>query len=113
METLYLKTTSKEQFDIHRQFRDKFFVMTERCFSANEVATAVDKWEIDAIVVGSDAVVQYTPYLSRIVFPCKKIIHIQKPGKDRDCQNPFWGSLYKHLKRHIPMALMSHVLEFV
>lgn len=107
LENAYIKNTPKEQFEIHKKFREKYFLMTERCFSSNEVAEVIDKWNIDAIIVGSDAVVQYTPYLSRIIFPCRKIIHIQKPGEDKDCPSPFWGSFYETLKRPIPMAMMS------
>lgn len=107
LEKAYLKNTPKEQFEIHRLFREKHFMMTERCYSDNDVAKVIDECKLDAIIVGSDAVVQYTPYISRIIFPCRKIIHIEKPGKDRDCPNPFWGSFCKYLKRHIPMAMMS------
>lgn len=107
LENIYIQNTPKEQFEIHKQFRDKYFVMTERCFSAKEVANVVNKWNIDAIVIGSDAVVQYTPYLSRIDFSRRKIIHIQKPGEDKDCPSPFWGSFYKYLKHTVPMAMMS------
>lgn len=107
LENQYLKSTPKEQFAIHHEFRERHFNMTERCFTASEVANVIDKNLIDAIIVGSDAVVQYIPLLSRIVFPCRKIIHIDKPGEDRDCPSPFWGNFYEHLENKIPMAMMS------
>lgn len=107
LESTYLKSTPKEQFEIHRLFREKHFVMTERCFTAQEVAYVIDKCKIEAVIVGSDAVAQYTPIISRIVFPTRKIISIVKPSEDHDCPNPFWGNFYEHLEQPIQMAMMS------
>lgn len=107
LEQQYEKNTPREQFNAHRQFREKYFDMTERCYTTEDVVHVIEKHQIEAVIVGSDAVVQYTPHLSRIVFPCRKIYAIQTPGVDRDCPSPFWGNFHKLLKRPIPMAMMS------
>ncbi len=107
LENYYLKNTPSLQVEEHKNFRDKYFPLTNRCFNDEDIIKEIEKNKIEAIIVGSDAVAQHHPFLSRIVFPCKKIITIKKVSKDRTFPNPFWGSFYNLLEKKIPLVMMS------
>lgn len=107
LDTCYIQNTPFEQYEIHRIYRDKYLPMTRRCYTDDDIVTVIKEEHIKTIIVGSDAVTQHHPFLSRIVFPCKKIVAITKPTKDRMCPNPFWGSFYDKLKDKIPIVIMS------
>ena len=103
----YSSTTIVEQYNIHKDYREKYLPLTKRCYTDEDIVRTICEEDIDAIIVGSDAVTQHHPWLSRIVFPCRKIITIVKATKDRMCPNPFWGSFYNKLDKKIPLVMMS------
>ena len=61
----------------------------------------------EAVIIGSDAVCQHHTLLERIVFPCHKIIAIQKSTSDRLFPNPFWALWNRLLPRPIPVVMIS------
>lgn len=107
LEDIYTKNTPHEQFKEHINFQKKYLPLTERCYTENDIIAVINKYNIEAIIVGSDSVVQHHPLLSRIVFPSRKIITLSKITMDRMCPNPFWGSFYDKLETKIPMIMMS------
>ncbi len=107
LESIYIKNTPIEQYNEHKRFREKYFNMTSKCYNDVDIAKVIDDNSIDAIIVGSDAVAQHHPPLSRVVFPSRKIITISDITSDRMCPNPFWGSFSSLLKKKVPMAMMS------
>lgn len=107
LEKAYKKNTPAEQFNAHIDFQNKYLPLTERCYSDDDICASIKKHHIDALIIGSDAVVQHHPFLSRIVFPSRRIFTISKVSMDRMCPNPFWGSFYDKLDKKIPMVMMS------
>jgi hypothetical protein len=107
LEDIYKKNTPPEQFNEHLNFQKKYLPLTERCYNEADIKAVIEKHRIEAIIVGSDSVVQHHPFLSRIVFPCRKIITLSKVTMDRMCPNPFWGSFYDDLETKIPIVMMS------
>lgn len=107
LERYYEKQTPKLQVEVHRTFREKYYSETALCRTALDVAHVVDHEKIEAIIIGSDAVAQHHPFLSRIGFPTKKIISINKFTEDRMFPNPFWGNFVDYLERKIPIAILS------
>lgn len=77
---------------------------TEVCFDYEDVEETIKKYSISAIIVGSDALLQHHPLISRIYVSRKHIIYIDRPNKERMFPNLFWGA---NLSSKIPMALMS------
>lgn len=108
LENRYRKKTPPIQYEEHKLFRERYFPMTNRCYTGRDIANVVNRESIDAIIVGSDAVMQTNPFKSRIYKPnIHHILPFTFPTKDTICPNPFWGSFYKRLKRDIPMCFMS------
>lgn len=93
------------QAQTHLQFVDTLMPShTQRCNGADEINIAIKKYKIEAIIVGSDAVVQHHPLLSRIHKGRRKPFYFSKLPPERMFPNPFWGVDIDPL---IPMAMMS------
>lgn len=108
LEERYRDTTPSVQFAEHDAFRNQYFPMTERCYTSSDIARVVEKEKIEAIVVGSDAVMQTHPFKSRLMKPTMRHpIPLYFPAKDVISPNPFWGSFYPKLKQPVPICFMS------
>lgn len=107
LEEEYKRITPQEQYSEHERFRDAFFPMTRRCYTDGDIVEVIKEEGIEAVIVGSDAVLQTNPVRSRYVFPSRRIISVLKIGIDRMCPNPFWGSFYQLLQKKIPICIMS------
>lgn len=107
LENGYRRITPQDQFEEHRLFREKYFSMTRRCYTDEDIVAVIKEEGIEAIIIGSDAVMQTRPQRTRFVFPSRKIFTIVKPGTDVNPPNPFWGSFYSLLERKIPIIYMS------
>ncbi|MDO4948867.1 MAG: polysaccharide pyruvyl transferase family protein [Bacteroidales bacterium] len=99
--------TPERELEEFSKFRNEHFPMTRLCRTDDDIVSVIKEYDIKAVIVGSDAVLQIHPFLSRINFPCRKIITISKPRLDVSCPNPFWGSFYAKLERKLPFCLMS------
>lgn len=77
---------------------------TENLYNSDDVVAAIDKYHIDAIIIGSDAVVQHHPLLSRIHKGRRKPFYIAHPTPERMFPNPFWGCGFAD---KIPTVMMS------
>lgn len=74
------------------------------CFDADDINKEIERLEISAIIVGSDAVMQHHPLLSRIRRGKRKPFYITHIGSDRMFPNPLWGV---GICQSIKIALMS------
>jgi hypothetical protein len=101
------ETTTKEQWEAHLDFLKKNLSLSRICGNEKEIADIIAEENIEAIIIGSDAVVQHHPLLSRIVLSKKKIIEIGKYTPERMFPNPFWGTFLAHLQKPIPVIAMS------
>lgn len=99
------------QAEYHKSFFLNHFVFTKRCISSIEVAREIENNNLEAVIIGSDAVVQHVPLLSRIrLNPSRKKIlnfHILPKKVETSFPNPFWGEFVEFLQRKIPVAMMS------
>ena len=97
-EQLY-KTTdccyhSSPQIKAHLDFIDKVIPdQTSICFKKEDINQNIQRHGIEAIIIGSDAVLQHHPFLSRIHLHGRilKRIRIEKVNADRLFPNLFWG----------------------
>jgi hypothetical protein len=103
----YQGNTNPLQMQVHKEFREEYFPMTRRCKTDKDVAEVIKEEGIEAVVVGSDAVMKTSPKRSRYFFPTRRIISFYKPTTDAACPNPFWGSYCHLLDKKIPLCYMS------
>lgn len=106
-EKFYRIVTPAVQYNEMEAFQNKFFHVTKKCRTDDDIVSVINDEKIEALVIGSDSVLQIHPFLSRINFPCRKIITISKSHESTHCPNAFWGSFYDKLKKKIPLCLMS------
>lgn len=103
----YEKRSSSEVRALYAKLREEYFPMTKLCETDKQVARVIEEENIDAVIIGSDAVLQHHPLRERIHFPCRRIIYIAHPTSDRMYPNSFWGAFLKYLKMKIPVAVIS------
>lgn len=107
LEETYNHRILDNQKKMYQCFRKKIWAETPPCNSAAEIANVIEEFKIEAVIIGSDAVVQHHPFLENIVFPTKRLISIIKRTSDTVFPNPFWGTFNDYLDKPIPIGLMS------
>ena len=103
----YERRSLREVRDLYAKLREEYFPMTRLCETDKQVADIIEEESINAVIIGSDAVLQHHPLCERIHFPCRRIIYISHPTSDRMYPNCFWGSFSKHLNSSVPIAVIS------
>lgn len=91
----------------HFRFVREYLPWTDLCRNDREICTVIEREGIEAVIIGSDAVLQCPSLWSRIDFPTKKVFRINKVTSERLYPNAFWGTFQSGLKNRIPMAIMS------
>ena len=107
LEKKYAKNCPPEQLSLFEAERNRLWKQTECCHTAEEIATVIKKEGIDAIIVGSDAVLQHHPLLECVKFPTRSIVSRARPSSDTLFPNPFWGTFNDYLPQPIPVAVLS------
>lgn len=93
------------QWNAHIDFVNSIIKeQTPVCQTVEDVLKVIDDYGIESVIVGSDALLQHHPFITRIRKARRKIIYIQPITSDRLFPNLFWGV---GLSDKIPMALMS------
>lgn len=107
IEKRYKNSIPASQYKSHYEFCQTHFKMTDVCRNSIEVAEAIKKYNIEVVVVGSDAVAQHHTFLSRIIFPTSCIVSLLPSKEDTTCPNPFWGTFNQYLENPVPVVMMS------
>ncbi len=97
-------TTDNAQKHEHYNFVDKYLPQTPICRDVDDINCIIKNEGIEAIVVGSDAVLQHSPFLSRIKRGRIRPIYLRKVTPEGMFPNPFWGY---GINDEIPMSIMS------
>ena len=95
---------SQEQKKEHLKTIDGLLYQTKKCRTASDINEEIERNKIEAIIIGSDAVMQHHPLLSRIYKGRRKPFYVAKVTPERMFPNPFWGV---GLSSQIPKILMS------
>lgn len=103
----YEKRSLPDVRRLYARLREKYYPMTKFCETDKQVAMVIENENIEAVIIGSDAVTQHHPLRERIHFPCRRIFYIAHPTSDRMYPNCFWGAFNKYLKKPIPLAVIS------
>ena len=107
LENYYAQNTPISQIENQLKLRLQLWKETALCCTIKDVANIISNEQIDAVIIGSDAVAQHHPLFERIVFPCRNIIAINSVTSDVLFPNPFWGIWTDYLDKPVPVALMS------
>lgn len=107
LEDFYTGRTPKSQIEAHKALRKQIWTETDLCRNAEDIARVIEKENIQALVIGSDAVAQHHPWLSRTILSKKHIFAIIRYTQDRLFPNPFWGTFNDYLSKAIPTAVLS------
>lgn len=107
LEQYYKISTPKEQYVMYDLFRKTNWVESEICRTTHDVCNVIIKENIEAVIIGSDAVSQYHTILERVVFPTRRLFSVLYQTKDKKFPNPFWGDFNEYLDRPVPVAAMS------
>lgn len=107
LENYYAQNTPISQIENQLKLRLQLWKETALCRTIKDVANIISNEQIDAVIIGSDAVAQHHPLFERIVFPCRNIIAINSVTSDIVFPNPFWGIWTDYLDKPVPVALMS------
>ncbi len=107
LEANFNSSVPVEQIKEHDSFVKQYLQLTGTCRTPTEMAAEIERNKIEAIVIGSDAVVQHWPLLSRIAFPTRKVISIYHFSSDRMYPNQFWGDFIPYLSHPVKLIYMS------
>ncbi len=103
----YEKRSLPEVRRHYSDLREQYYPMTRLCESAQDVATVIEVEKIQAVIIGSDAVLQHHPFRECFHFPVRRIVYIAHPTSDRMYPNCFWGEFIKYLKNPVPVSVIS------
>ena len=109
LEDMYANRVSKEQIEAHNAYTNKYLPITSICRTEKDLLNTIEKNNLEAIIVGSDALFKYVPQKHRVLFSKRKLKFI-KP-KLLFCDfvegNPFFGGFAKNLNKKIPIVAFS------
>lgn len=91
----------------HFKFVSEMLPWTDLCRNDSEICDVIEREGIEAVIIGSDAVLQCPSLWSRIDFPTKKVFRVNKVTSERLYPNAFWGTFQSGLRHRVPMAIMS------
>lgn len=93
------------QGNIHNEFVNNYIQkQTEVCHNIAELQDTIDKYDIEAIIIGSDAVVQHHPLADRIRRGRRRPFYIQHYRPESMFPNLFWGEGFVET---LPCAMLS------
>lgn len=94
-----------KQMQEHFRFIDTYIpCQTKLCNNVSEINRTIKEYSLNAIIIGSDAVLQHHPLITRIHKGRRRPFYIGKVAPERLFPNAFWAY---GLDPTIPIALMS------
>ena len=86
----YSKQVSPEQMECHKAFAAKYFNLTARCRTPEEITAAIDAANIGHVIIGSDSLFN----LLKPTFQLRRR-RWKYPTADHCYPNPFWGNFVR------------------
>lgn len=106
LESYYAQRSPLES-ELYDSLRQQFYPRTKLCRTSRDIANVIIEEGIQGVIIGSDAVAQYHPFLSRIVFPTKHFLKIVPVASHRTYPSPFWGDFTQYLDPSFPVVMLS------
>lgn len=108
LEDFYHRECPKEQFDIQFDFAQKEMPVSRLCRTLPELCEEIDRQQLDAIFIGSDALFDYFPQRVLNPFSFRKLKRVNfSVTSNHLLPNPFWGSFSDMIDRKIPYCGFS------
>ena len=109
LETMYMKRVPALQIDCHREFTKKVLPITDVCRTETELLLQIERYKLEGLIVGSDALFKYIPQTCRRYFSRKRMWyrHRKVLSVEEIEGNPFFGGFIPKMKRKIPVVAFS------
>lgn len=108
LEEFYLRECPKEQFDVQFNFAQKEMPVSRLCRALPELGEEIDRLQLDAIFIGSDALFDYFPKKVLNPFSFRKLKRVKISATSNHLlPNPFWGSFDDMINRKVPYCGFS------
>lgn len=104
LEAIYKNNVSEKQFKAHADFVANLLPATALCRTEEDIIKVIRKEKIEGLIIGSDAVLNYQTFRSRINF---SKLRLDKKQTCRTYPNPFWGNFIIGTDYKIPMVMLS------
>lgn len=105
LKDFYKRQHPQVQYDEQFNFSQEQMPVSRLCSTLDQLNTEIDSLQLDAILLGSDALFDYAPLKTRRPFSFKKLRFVQtNVDCNHDIPNPFWGSFNDGIKRKIPFG---------
>lgn len=107
LENYYNLKVSPSQNEAFKSFQQHYYLnKTVTCRTSEDIARVIDEYNIEHVIIGSDAVLTFVPFLQRFVIT-RRGPRYYTPLKDSQFPNPFWGDFIPLLNKPIKLSLMS------
>lgn len=108
LENYFAKRVPATQFDAHRRFvSQRFKNITSECRNSKDVARVIEENGIEKVIIGSDAVFTFVPFLRRFHLSKKCFLRYERPFQDSCIPGVFWGDFLRYLTRPIKIVGLS------
>lgn len=106
---MYQNNTQKTQAFVHEKFVKDHLPLSSLCKTSEDIARLIETEDIQCIIVGSDAVLNISPYFSRFGYSLgrRRFYYASNQKSVNLIPNPFWGSFIDSLNKKIPCVMMS------
>ncbi len=103
----YNRTAPAAERALWEDMRKNIWRETRLCRTSKDVADVIRDENIEAVVIGSDAVCQCHTLRERIVFPCRTVVGVRDVLSYAVFPNAFWADWNKMLAQPVPVAVIS------
>lgn len=108
LEEFYLKRAYREQNVCQFEFAQHSMPVSKLCRTISDLCCEIERLHIDGVVLGSDALFDYTPECLRYNFSFRKLKKFPiQITSNHTLPNPFWGSFNDYLKQPLPIVGIS------
>jgi hypothetical protein len=105
------RTTGSAQAAVHESFIADHLSVSPLCETSEDIGDLIQKEQIEAVIIGSDAVVKIIPRYDRFYLTRKFPFFGAKRESIYVVPNPFWGDFLEFVDRKLPCAMMSVASE--
>lgn len=107
LERYYRSVVPEEQNNAFHAFALRMYSpITRLCRTSQDIAMVIDQEKIDFVIIGSDAVLTYIPFVRRLHLG-RHGLRYYKPCIDSNFPNAFWGDFILYTTRPVKLAIMS------
>lgn len=109
LEDMFSKRIPQEQVACHDSYTKNFLPITDICRTEDELINVINRHDLDAIIVGSDALFKYIPQKNRRHFSKRKLRYVSHEMLSVQVLegNPFFGGFAAKLNKKLHIAAFS------